>query len=200
MGNVPEHCAETSGTFFFPILSAYRMPVFFLFGVILFYTLYIMTKGSTGRKTDYSYRALHGQPSNTQTDFSYRPPHGRPKNQPPQVQTDFSYRNKIPISSNRMEPSATQKQGKLTAVEFAEITGLTGRQLDDEYQQYKDAYEEYDGKEENALNPNPNRLVGPRTQHKRYRTRARARKRTRSRSRSQKRTRSRARTRANRLR
>jgi len=146
-----------------------------------------MTKGHTGRKTDYSYRALHGQPLKTQTDFSYRPPHGQPKNQAPQVQTNFSYRNKISIPSKRMEPSATKK---LTAGEFAEKTGLSGRQLDEEYEEYTNRYKDYEDNGERGKNPNT--LVGPRPQYKR--TRARSRKRTRSRSRA------RARTRAHRLR
>ncbi len=175
-----------------------RIPFFFLIGVILFYTLYIMTKGSTGRKPDYSYRPPHGQPPKTQPDFSYRPLHG----QPPKKQTDFSYRNKNPISSNRTEASATQKQGEHSKDAFAEITGLTGRQLDDEYQEYKDAYKEFEDKEESAQNPNPNARVGARTQYKRYRSRTRAQKRTRSRSqkRTRSRSRSRSRSRANRLR
>jgi hypothetical protein len=168
------------------------MPFFFLIGVILFYTLYIMTKGSTGRKQDYSYRASNGQPLKTQTDFSYRPPHGQPSN----TQTDFSYRNKIPISSNRTEASATQKQGLLTKAAFAEITGLSGRQLDEEYEEYTNRYKDFEDNEKHGKNPNA--LVGPRTQYKRNRSRARARSRTQKRTRS--RSRARDRTRAHRLR
>jgi hypothetical protein len=164
-----------------------RIAVFFLFGVIIFYTLYIMTKGSTGKKTDYSYRALHGQPPKTQTDFSYRHPRNQPK-----VQADFSYHNIIPIPSNRTEASATQK--KLTAGEFAEKTGLSGTQLDEEYADYVNAYKDYEDNGERGQNPTL--LLGPRPQYKRYR--ARTRKRTRARA--QKRTRSRGRTRAHRLR
>ena len=165
-------------------------PFFFLFGVILFYTLYIMTKGSTKQKTDYSYRAQNGQPPKTQTDFSYRPLNGQPRKK----QTDFSYHNKIPISSNRTEASATQKHGELTKEAFAKITGLIERQLDDEYEDYTNRYKDFEDNGERGKNPNA--LVGPRTQYKRYRTRTRTRARKRTRARS----RARARTRANRLR